>query len=72
MDIIKSNIEERIIPLLDKAGMYYRIFSRAKSKESIEKKLLAKGDVYRRENRKMQDIIGLRDDSAESVPCVAL
>ena len=60
MDIIKSNIEERIIPLLDKAGMYYRIFSRAKSKESIEKKLLAKGDVYRRENRKMQDIIGLR------------
>lgn len=26
MDTIRTNIENRIIPILDKAGMYYRIF----------------------------------------------
>ena len=32
METIKENIEGRIIPLLEKAGMYYRVFSRVKSK----------------------------------------
>lgn len=60
METIKDNIEGRIIPLLDKAGMYYRIFSRVKSKESIQKKLNAKACTYRSSGRKMQDIIGIR------------
>lgn len=60
MEAIKENIEKRIVPLLEKAGMYYRIFSRVKSKESIQKKLNAKADTYRRSGRKMQDIIGVR------------
>ena len=60
METIKENIEGRIIPLLEKAGMYYRVFSRVKSKESIQKKLDIKANAYRRSGRKMQDIIGIR------------
>ena len=60
METIKENIEGRIIPLLEKAGMYYRVFSRVKSKESIKKKLDIKANAYRRSGRKMQDIIGIR------------
>ena len=37
MDTIRTNIENRIIPILDKAGMYYRIFSRVKSTSSIQR-----------------------------------
>ena len=48
METIKENIEGRIIPLLEKAGMYYRVFSRVKSKESIQKKLDIKANAYRR------------------------
>lgn len=46
METIKENIEGRIIPLLEKAGMYYRVFSRVKSKESIQKKLDIKANAY--------------------------
>lgn len=61
MEAIKANIEGRIImPLLDKAGMYYRIFSRVKSEESINKKLIEKASSYRENGKKMQDIIGIR------------
>lgn len=57
---IKNNIVERIKPILDKAGMYYRIFARVKSKGSIKRKLSIKGEEYRRNGKKMQDIIGIR------------
>lgn len=57
---IKNNIVERIKPVLDKVGMYYRIFARVKSKESIKRKLSIKGEEYRRTGKKMQDIIGIR------------
>lgn len=61
MEAIKANIEGRIImPLLDKAGMYYRIFSRVKSEESINKKLIEKASSYKENGKKMQDIIGIR------------
>ena len=60
METIKANIEERIIPVLDKAGMYYRLFSRVKSKASIKRKLSKKADEYREKGKKMQDIIGIR------------
>lgn len=60
MELIKSLIENTIIPILDKAGIYYRIFSRVKSDESIRKKLTAKADAYRMTGKKMQDIIGIR------------
>lgn len=60
IDYLRQEIEERIRPVLDKVGMYYRMFSRIKSDDSIWKKLEQKGDAYRREGKKMQDIIGLR------------
>ncbi|WP_020618621.1 RelA/SpoT domain-containing protein [Paenibacillus daejeonensis] len=50
-------IEKKIIKELDKIGLFYRIFSRIKTNESIEKKLSHK--KYN-ENKKMQDIIGVR------------
>ena len=60
MEVVKNSILERIQPLLDKAGMYYRIFARTKSHGSIVKKLTAKGSEYRKKNKKMQDLIGIR------------
>lgn len=60
METLRQNIEDRIKPILDKVGMYYRIFSRVKSEDSIKKKLAHKGEEYRRAGKKMQDIIGLR------------
>lgn len=60
MDTVKSNIVGRIKPYLDAAGMYYRIFARVKSKDSIRRKLESKGNEYRLKNKKMQDLIGVR------------
>lgn len=57
---LKNNIVDRIKPILEKVGMYYRIFARVKSKESIKRKLSIKGEEYRRRGKKMQDIIGIR------------
>lgn len=59
-EAVRLNIEERLKSYLDRAGMYYRIFSRAKEEESIKRKLDSKGEMYRREGKKMQDIIGVR------------
>lgn len=60
METLRQDIEERIKRILDKVGMYYRIFSRVKSEGSINKKLTHKGEEYRSTGKKMQDIIGLR------------
>lgn len=57
---IASNIEHRIREVLDKTGMYYRIFSRVKKEPSIKKKLTAKQNEYSENGRKMQDYIGVR------------
>lgn len=53
-------IERRISAILDKTGMYYRIFSRQKSEDSIKKKLNEKKDVYAEDGKKMQDFVGVR------------
>ena len=42
------------------AGIYYRVFTRSKSLDSIKKKLEKKADQYKREGKKLQDIIGIR------------
>ena len=46
-------IERRISAILDKTGMYYRIFSRQKSEDSIKKKLNEKKDVYAEDGKKI-------------------
>lgn len=57
---IASDIAEELKQKLDRCGFYYRIFSRQKSKQSIDRKLRLKGDEYRNSGKKMQDIIGIR------------
>lgn len=57
---IALNIEARISAVLDRTGMYYRIFSRQKSEDSIIKKLESKKDEYSENGKKMQDFVGIR------------
>ena len=57
--IIKPILDDLSLRL-DRAGIYYRVFTRSKSLYSIKKKLEKKADQYRREGKKLQDIIGIR------------
>lgn len=45
---------------LSRIGIIFRIFGRVKTKQSVEKKLKLKGEEYRQENKKLQDIFGIR------------
>lgn len=54
-----SIIENEIKSLMDKAGIYYRVFGRVKSTESIKHKLKTHIGQYN-ENKKMQDLLGVR------------
>lgn len=58
--IIIKEIEESITKDLSRCGLLFRIFSRVKSKHSIESKISLKKDKYRSNNEKMQDLLGLR------------
>lgn len=60
VDIVRKEIEGQIDATLSRCGIMYRIFSRAKSKASIEKKLGIKSEEYRKKGKKMQDLIGIR------------
>ena len=60
LNYIINGIVDDLKQILDKAGIYYRIFARQKSNNSIQKKLALKGDKYRKCGEKMQDIIGVR------------
>lgn len=60
LNYIINGIVDDLKQILDKAGIYYRIFARQKSNNSIQKKLVLKGDKYRKCGEKMQDIIGVR------------
>lgn len=60
LNYIIGGIIDDLRQILDKAGIYYRIFARQKSESSIKKKLILKGDKYRKYGEKMQDIIGVR------------
>ncbi|ERJ64976.1 RelA/SpoT domain protein [Porphyromonas gingivalis F0570] len=60
LDLIIKEIQEELSESLDKAGFYYRVFSRSKSISSIKKKLAAKKDLYKANGKKLQDVIGIR------------
>ena len=60
LNYIISSILGDLKKVLDNAGIYYRIFARQKTNGSIKKKLDKKANSYRKENKKMQDIIGIR------------
>lgn len=57
---IASLIEAHISNVLDRTGIYHRIFSRQKSEDSIVKKLESKKDEYSENGKKMQDFVGIR------------
>ena len=60
LDLIIKEIQEELSESLDKAGFYYRVFSRSKSISSIKKKLTSKKNLYEANGKKLQDIIGIR------------
>jgi putative GTP pyrophosphokinase len=57
---ILYTLTNSICDKLDSSGIFNRVFSRIKSKISIEKKIEEKKDEYIKENRKMQDVFGIR------------
>jgi putative GTP pyrophosphokinase len=57
--ILKS-VATAISNKLDSAGIFNRVFSRIKSKSSIDKKLGEKQDEYSAKGKKMQDVFGIR------------
>jgi putative GTP pyrophosphokinase len=56
--IIERELVTELKRKLDKAGLFYRIFSRIKENSSIQEKIIRKGDYS--EKKKMQDVIGVR------------
>ena len=57
---IGDRLEEDIRNILNRAGIYFRIFSRAKTPFSIAQKLEKPGYGFGEHYKKMQDLIGLR------------
>lgn len=60
LDVILSSIVERLEADLSRCGFMYHIFWRTKGELSIREKLQKKADGYRRDGRKMQDLLALR------------
>ncbi len=57
---IGERLEEDIAGILDRAGIYFRIFHRAKTPASIVGKLAKGGYGFAQDEKKLQDLIGLR------------
>lgn len=59
-NIADKNLMDKISRGLNKAGIYYRIFARIKTPQSIANKLIKKNEKYKSRQKGMQDIIGVR------------
>lgn len=62
-DYLETQVSGLIKDQLDRLGMHYRLFSRAKTIDSVREKIKrkeAEGDPYTEGGKKMQDIIGVR------------
>lgn len=57
---IGERLEEDIAGILNRTGMYFRIFNRAKTPFSIAQKLDKEGYGFGEREKKLQDLIGLR------------
>lgn len=53
-----NSLQEEVTKRLDKCGLYYRIFSRRKTGQSVVEKIEMKG--YSTSGRLMQDLVGVR------------
>lgn len=60
LDTILRSIVERLEADLSRCGFMYHIFWRTKSDRSIKEKLGKKAEGYRRDGKKMQDLLALR------------
>ena len=60
LEELNAQLEKDIRGILDSCGLYYRIFSRVKTKNSISKKLFNGKYGTRQNPKKVQDLIGLR------------
>lgn len=60
LDTILGSIVERLEDDLSRCGFMYHVFWRTKSEHSIREKLEKKAEGYRRDNKKMQDLLALR------------
>lgn len=58
-EVALKEIIDSLNAKLSQCGIMYRIFSRIKSADSINKKMAKKGETYRQENRKLQDLLAL-------------
>ena len=56
LNVISESIERK----LNCAGIFYRVFSRIKTRNSIEKKISEKSQMYIEKGKKMQDVFGVR------------
>lgn len=56
----ERQIVDQLKDYLNHSGVFYRIFSRSKSTQSIKKKIEKKKDKYSADGCKMQDLIGVR------------
>ena len=60
LEAIGERLEEDIAGILERAGIYFRIFHRAKTPASIAGKLEKGGYGFAPGEKKLQDLIGLR------------
>lgn len=56
----EKDLEREISRKLDKCGLMYHTFSRTKEKESVKSKIERKREIYLKNNKRMQDIVGIR------------
>lgn len=57
---IERELREHIKKRLERVGMYFRIFARVKTAQSLCTKLIRKEEEYKKENKRLQDLIGIR------------
>ena len=57
---IADNLKAELAACIDRSGIMYRLFGRAKTMASIEHKIAMKGELYNSGKIKINDIIGLR------------
>lgn len=59
--VLVKTLQNQIENELDRLGLLFRVFSRAKSYQSIENKISSKGcEYYSQDGKKIQDLFGIR------------
>lgn len=59
-EIILRQLTEKVSSILSRSGLFHRVFSRVKTEKSIQSKLALKQHYYSSNNKKLQDLFGIR------------